>query len=74
MTSLNAEIVDLEAYRVRRADARADYNGDSELSPAYRPTGAMSFLIPAVFFVFSPTWVFSPQLADVQWRGGHDGR
>jgi hypothetical protein len=33
----------------------------------------MSFLIPAVFFVFWPTWVFTPQFADAQWRAGHGG-
>jgi hypothetical protein len=69
-----AEIVDLEAYRVRRADARTEVrSADSKLPPEQHQIAAMSFLIPAVFFVFWPTWVFSPQFADVQWRGAHGG-
>ena len=72
MVSQEAENVDLEAYRVRRADGRAERrDAGSRLAPPPHQIAAMSFLIPAVFFVFWPTWVFSPQFADVQWRGGH---
>ena len=70
MASREAEIVDLEAYRVRRAETRAEvFKLIPKPPPKQHQIAAMSFLIPAVFFVFWPTWLFSPQFADVQWRG-----
>jgi hypothetical protein len=67
VASREAVIVDLEEYRVRRAGSRAEVCNVASQSPATQhQIAAMSFLIPVVFVVFWPTWVFSAQFADVQ--------
>lgn len=74
MASRDAEIIDLKAYRARRAVARGQVGrAASAQLPAQYQMAAMPLLMPVVFFVFWPTWVFSPQFADVPRRGGHGG-
>ncbi len=67
VASQDAKIVDLDAYRARRAGERAQQLDVPVGSRSnHVQMGVMPFLFPAVFFVFWPTWVFVPQFGQVQ--------
>jgi hypothetical protein len=70
VTSLNAEIVDLDAYRQRRAAiARAATASVPASIQDWTVPG--SFFMPFVFFVFWSGWVISPQFVTAQSEGRH---
>jgi hypothetical protein len=70
VASQNAEIIDLKAYRDRRAGERAQSGGVASVPPSVQDqVTPMSFAMPAALSVFWPTWVFSPQFAAVQPHG-----
>lgn len=67
-----AEVIDLKTYRERKAEqgilaeaadafAHNLHYGQTPLSP---------FAMPVAFFVFWPTWVFTPQFAYGSNKGG----
>jgi hypothetical protein len=67
-----AEIIDLEWYRDRRSGKGVQKGSAlSELPSVQTQMNSMSFAMPAAFFVFWPTWVFSPQFTGVQPRDGN---
>jgi hypothetical protein len=70
VTSWNAEIVDLDAYRLRRAIAARPASASAPISIQGWPVPA-PFFMPFVFFVLWPGWVFSPQFMAAQSEGGH---
>ena len=67
MTSRDTKIIDLGAYRARRAEELArNGNVSAGIRSDQVQMTAMSFLMPAVYFVFWPTWVFVPQFGQGQ--------
>jgi len=74
VASQHGRIVDLESYRVRRAgEGRHNLNISRAGPPDQDYIAVMSVWLPAVFFMFWPTWVFPPEFADVHWHRGSDG-
>jgi hypothetical protein len=70
VTSWNTEVIDLDAYRQRRAVTARPAN--ASVSPTVQGwTVPAPFFMPLVFFVFWPGWVFSPQFMTAQSEGGH---
>lgn len=68
-----AEVIDLKTYRERKAEqatlaeaadvfAHNFHYGQAPLSP---------FAMPVAFFVFWPTWIFTPRFASDSNRGGN---
>ena len=67
-----AEVIDLKTYRERQAERRLAAKTAEAFAHNlhYGQTPLSPFGMPVAFFVFLPTWVFTPQFAFDSNKGG----